>query len=265
MEKKQINLTMIETDNYSIFRYYDKPIKVPYNNGETGKRGQAKDPLKSLYSAVNRAKKAIFGYVIANEWDLWGTFTLDGKKVDRYNLDETQKKLTVYLMNKRARDYQALRWLIVPERHKDGAWHFHLLLSGLPDNELRDTGIIYGATGRRIYNWVDYEEKFGFNAFIDIRGVSLDEMYRIANYLTKYMTKDLGAVRYNKKKYWVSRGLKKPNKSNTLVNYSEYLNLLNILDDSNDIIRESQYYIKDRETGEICNMVTETVKINLPF
>lgn len=269
MDVKLYNCTIMETEKVKITRVYERPLVVPKNKGVRGKRGKALDPEKSLYSSLRRAKRAIYEYAIANDWDFWATLTLDKTKIERYSLDVIQKRLGVYLMNTKAKKFNELKWLIVPEMHKDGAWHFHLLLAGLPESELRDSGKVYKDTGRKIYNWIDYEKKFGWNTLIDIRGVPLEEMYKIAKYLTKYMTKALGILRHNKKKYWASKGLKRPKKSSTLISYEVYRNFMAEMVRggcvSDFIITENEYQFKDRTTGEVINSVYELVELNIPF
>lgn len=269
MGVKLYNCTVLETENYKITRVYEKPLVIPKSKGVRGIRGKAVNPEKSLYNSLRRAKKAIYEYAIANKWDFWATLTLDKMKINRYSLDVIQKALSVFLMNTRAKKYKELKWLIVPELHKDGAWHFHLLLAGLPDNELRDSGKTYKDTGRKIYNWISYEEKFGWNTLIDIRGIPLEEMYKIAGYLTKYMTKAIGVLRHNKKKYWASKGLKRPEKFNTLISYEVYKNFMTeMVNDgqaSDYIIAHNEYQYKDRLTDEVINTVYELVEVNLPF
>lgn len=257
----EFNFVVMDTDNLKIVKAYENTVILPLNDGYTGERGNAKNPMESILSSLRRAKRSIFDYTIANEWEFWGTLTLDGSKIDRYDLNIISKKLTQYLDNTRRRRINGLKWLLVPEKHKNGAWHFHVLISGLPEEELRDTGKTYGTTERKLYNWLDYEHKFGFNSFVDIRGISLEEHYKIASYLTKYMTKTLGMLCYigqNKKKYWASKGLKKPDKKRLLFSYDDYQRLLE--NNTNNIIKQNTYYIKDKETGEILNTVLETIR-----
>lgn len=258
MDKLVFNKQVIKTDKYVIRKSYETPIVVPNNNGYTGVRGQAKNLTKSIYNSIKRTKDVIFGYAIANAWGFMITLTFDGSKVDRYDLDKIQKRITQNLNDKKKK-HQQLKWLLVPERHKDEAWHMHGLIVGLPEVELRDTGKV-SKSGRKIYNWVDFERKFGFNTLVDIRQAPLDEMYKIANYITKYITKDLALYRINRKKYWSSKGLKKPEKTNTLCNGG-----MDDLVRPSPIIADKEYYIKDRQTGEIRNTVNEIVTLNLPF
>ena len=264
-QNRRFNVSVIKTKEVIITKLFENHVRPPENYGYRGKRGQAKNKDKSIYTSMQRAKKKIFGYTLANDWDLWGTLTLDKIKIDRYDLDLIQTKLNKYLQNTKRRKYPNLAWLIVPEQHKDGAWHFHLLLNGLPFEELRYINKTYKNTERKMYNWIDYETKFGFNSFIDVSTVSIEEKYKISNYLTKYITKAFCEARYNKKKYWSSKGLAEPNKYNTLLNYEEYKKALNIDNiHSNDIIHQSEYYVKDRLTGEIINKVKEITRV-LPF
>lgn len=265
-ENKQFNITYINTDFYSITKIFDKRITIPKNNGKRGKRGQAIDKEKSVYSSLHRSRQMIFNYAIANSWDLWGTLTLDKLKINRYDLDKIQRKLSQFLSNLKKLKHKELKWLIVPEHHKDKAWHFHLLLSGLPMEELKDTGKTYKATNKKMYNWIEYQKKFGFNSFIDVSSVPIEEMYKISNYITKYITKAFCVFRMNKKKYWSSKGLAVPTKTNTLLNYDEYVKLLTLKYSKTDsIIHQSEYNFKNRLNGEIENTVFEFVEINLPF
>lgn len=55
------------------------------------------------------------------------TFTLDGSKIDRYDPVAIVKRLNVWLDNRVRRD--GLKYLLVPELHKDGAVHFHGLVN----------------------------------------------------------------------------------------------------------------------------------------
>lgn len=269
MDVNLYNCTIVETEKYKITKVYERPLVIPKSKGVRGIRGKAINPEKSVYNSIRRAKKAIYEYAIANDWDYWATLTLDKVKINRYSLDIIQKKLTQYLDNTRRKKYNDMKWLIVPELHKDGAWHFHLLLYGLPESELRDSGKIYKDTGRKIYNWIDYENKFGWNTLIDIRNISPEEMYKIACYLTKYMTKAIGILRMNKKKYWSSKGLRRPNKTNTLISYEVYKSFmveeLRGGEGSLYIISHNEYCYKDRSTGEVYNTVFELVEINSPF
>lgn len=98
---------------------------------------------------------------------------------------------------------------MVVERHKDGAWHLHGLLRGLPDQSvvpfqlgIHPEKLVKGG----FLNWTDYGEKFGFCSLGKIR-----DPIKVAFYIAKYITKELGDnIRgRGSHMYFVSRGLKK--------------------------------------------------------
>lgn len=287
---KRFNLRVIETDKIRIIKLYEKGIRVPENYGNTGTRGNAKDKEKSLISSIRRAKKSIFGYTIANDWEFWGTLTFDNEKIDRYNLDLISKKIQKYFNNIKSRKYSNFNYLMVVEQHnspnslvqcsnctyhyknkeykcpicneteRDYAYHFHLLLNGLPNHELRDTGRTYKDTGRKMFNWIDFEKKFGHNSFIDISETDITERYKISTYLTKYITKSFVEVRQNKKKYWCSKGLAKPTTTNALIDTRKFEDCLFNYYITNNSIHKSEYIINDNTTGEIYNKVYQIIE-----
>lgn len=86
-----------------------------------------------LYSSLSRSKKTVREYAMCNVWEWFGTLTFDKEKIDRFNFDECSKKVRKFF-NNLLKDYKTFRYLAIPEQHKNGAWHFHVLFSGLPDS-----------------------------------------------------------------------------------------------------------------------------------
>lgn len=70
-----------------------------------------------------RAKQALFDLAYNNDFRYFVTLTLDKSKVDRYDVSEITRKLNHWLDNRVRRN--GLAYVLVPERHKDGAIHFH--------------------------------------------------------------------------------------------------------------------------------------------
>ncbi len=134
--------------------------------------------------AAARARKQLFDYVACNPFDYFITLTQDAAKVgDRYDYKEAVYRLGVWLDNRVRRN--GLKYVIVPEKHKDGAIHWHGLVTqnGI---KLADSGHKDKA-GRKIYNIVNW--RFGFTT-----AVKLDGNYsRVAGYVTKYIKKDMDA------------------------------------------------------------------------
>jgi hypothetical protein len=254
------NLKSIISGDIERHKYYDKVVVVPHNGGYTGKRGQSLNREKSINQSMARAREKIYGYIMANDWEYWVTQTFNKEVIDRYDLDEIMKKYSQKLYNLKKRNCPELKWLIVPEQHKDGAWHMHKLVSGIPKDSLKYTGCDYrGDKKKPIFNWLDTAD-YGFNKYVYIGGCEAEEKVIIARYITKYITKDLATERFNRKKYWSSRGLAEPIKTNT---YTKDIDGILI---PAEIISESTYYIKDQATGEILNKVYDFTLYNpCPF
>lgn len=251
-------MSVKKTDKFILVKQYKKPIRLPSNKGHRGKRGQAKNPVASLRSSLKRTKRSIYDYTIANDWDYWVTLTLDKEKIDRFNYDLISKKIRQFLNDNKKRNHPELKYLIVPEMHKNGAWHFHALISGLPVGALVDSGK-RTKKGQVVYNWLAYQKAFGFNTIIDISTINYDEHLKIANYITKYITKEMIVLTPNQRRYWASKGLKKPEKENTLNEFIE-VNSYDV-----PIIHQDLWHIQDKSTGEIKNSVLETAYLRLPY
>lgn len=155
----------------------------------------------SAYKSYLRTKKTVYDIARSNRWDWFVTFTFNGKKVNRYNFDDCSKKLSMWLnrMRKRCPD---MVYLVVPEQHKDGAFHFHGLFSDCSGLDFVYSGH-NDSSGREIYNVGSY--RFGFTT-----ATVVTDSQKSASYICKYITKDLCAVSMNRKRYWVSRNALRP-------------------------------------------------------
>lgn len=266
MKLDKFNVTILFYPEFERYKIFDKTVSIPNNDGYTGIRGQAKDRDKSIRQSISRAKEKIFGYVMSNRWEFWATQTFNNVKVDRYNLDDIVKRYGQKLRDLKRRNYPNLCWLIVPEMHADGAWHLHMFISGIPKERIIYSGYNYYNKQkqfyRKVYNWIDTID-YGFNDYIYIGNIDKLEQYKIALYMTKYITKELGSIRFNKKMYWVSQGLYKPTKINI---YTKNENYEDNIKTKAPVINESSYFLKDSLTGEVFNHVTDiTIFKPIPF
>lgn len=165
---------------------------------------------EKLLNNLIRAKTKVREYALCNYFEYFATFTLDKDKYDRYNLPKFIKDLGQFIRDYRKKYKSNIQYLLIPEQHKDGAWHIHGLLMGIKEEHLISFDTIPGVPGRLknrgYYNFVLYEKKFGFNSLGKIKDTD-----KVANYITKYITKDFGKdIELNHKSYYCSRGLKKP-------------------------------------------------------
>lgn len=129
--------------------------------------------------SLARARKKCRDYVTCNFClSLFVTLTLNRELIDRYSYSDVIRKLNVWLDNSVRR--RGLRYILIPEYHKDGAIHFH----GLFSDSLRKVDSGHKRKGKVVYN-LDFP--YGFTTAIYIEGE--DSNRKVANYCLKYMTK----------------------------------------------------------------------------
>ena len=212
------------TDQYSIKKYNDDSYKLTYCKMPQLNPGFIKEPRgpqdrsinqEKLDNNISRAKAKIFEYAMCNEFKFFITLTLDKDKYDRHDLPRYIKDLGQYIRDQTKKYGAKMEYLLIPEPHKDKAWHMHGLISGISMDQLKlftlDDVLPYKLLklikeGHEIYNWVGYSEKFGFCTLEKVKSTEA-----IAKYITKYISKslDVNLEREKEKKlYYVSRGLK---------------------------------------------------------
>lgn len=171
-----------------------------------------------ISESLIRSKRMIFEYAYCNPWEYFCTFTIDGSKYDRYELDTYHKRFAQWVRDFNKRKGVNIKYLLIPEQHKDGAWHEHGFFMGLPAKYLRKFTLkeklpyyirFKLKQGDAVYDFPAYREKFGF---CDLEPVRNHEA--VAKYITKYVTKDIAkSVKdINAHIYYNSQGLKKAEK-----------------------------------------------------
>lgn len=133
---------------------------------------------ENLRRSKGRARRRIYDLAMCNDFDLFVTLTLSPDQVNRYDYGDIVRILNRWLDNRVRR--KGLRYLVVPEFHKDGAIHFH----GLFNDVLRlvDSGHV-DKRGHAVYNLPDWT--LGFTTAIHLYG----ERHAVSGYVTKYITK----------------------------------------------------------------------------
>lgn len=169
-------------------------------NTETGEERSLESLDHSLNSSINRTINTIYEYGYSNTWEWFFTFTFSPDYLDRYDYSACYKSISKFLDNYKYRYSNELKYLVVPEQHKDGAWHFHGLLSGVLSDDLIPFKKI---KGQMIYNFPRF--KGGYTT-----ATKVHDTKRVATYITKYITKDIAIHTKNKHRLLVSKNLKKP-------------------------------------------------------
>lgn len=165
-------------------------------------KGQAKDPERAAISSRCRAKREVRDIALCNRFTHFITWTLNGEQLDRYGTEAVRKAVLTWLKNASCR--KGFRYLIIAERHKDGAIHFHGLCIPGSTRLVRavspHTGLPLSTNGGQpIYNMTDW--RYGFSTCIPID----DHYERACNYLVKYFEKDFCKI--FGKWYFASRDL----------------------------------------------------------
>lgn len=200
----------------------NKPRKFEFDDGTVEyltkmKENEESDREHSICVSRSRTIKKIYDIGRSNYWEWWITLTLNKEKVNRYDYSICSQKLKNWLDYLRDRNPDMI-YLIVPEKHDDGAWHFHGLFANMNDNEFSISGK-YTDKGQEIYKMVKY--KYGWSY-----AVRLDGSFAIVSYMTKYITKDLCEMTKGKKRYWASRNVNLPE----IIEYELNTSLEDIID-----------------------------------
>lgn len=211
-----------EDRDHTVWRYTDQIYKIVQFptvrlRFGPGPKAEQKHYDKKLESSLSRAQRVILEKALCNKWDWFCTFTIAEEKADRKDLAAWWERFSQWLRDKRKQGND-IRYLIIPERHEDGSWHAHGLLSGIPADELisfrqMDKDGYRSAEGHRLpykirkagyMNWIAYQEKFGFCSLGKLRNPVAAGFY-----VTKYMTKehDRMVSDVGLHTYYVSRGL----------------------------------------------------------
>lgn len=195
---------------------HSKPVFSEYSREPT--KEKEIDSARSKSVSKSRSKVNAYDLALANDWDYFLTGTFDRKVVNAY--DYACFVDYICLFTQRLRDH-GIVYLLVPERHKDGAWHFHALVKGnlplSPAINPHTGSLLLDSSGRQIYNCTLY--KYGFTTVTRIT-----DSIKSAGYICKYLTKAQDDVPKGKKRYWASRSLNRPTEEFIVVdNYSDFV------------------------------------------
>lgn len=153
-----------------------------------------------IQKSIERTHRILKEYILCNDFTHFFTLTISPDSMDRYNDDLVQSKVKTWLNN--IRRHSSLGYIVVPERHKDGALHFHGLITSADNLELYDSGH-KDRSGRTIYHTPKYT--FGFHDFTEI-----GNQEAVSNYVRKYIEKQFETKEKFKRRFWATQNLKRP-------------------------------------------------------
>lgn len=144
---------------------------------EKGKKSEGADMERSM----RRARAKLRRLALANDFEYFVTLTLDPAKIDRYDGAAVTKALGRWCDNMVRR--HGLRYILVPEQHKDGAFHFHGFMAG---NGLKAVDSSVEWDGRPVYNLPQWA--LGFSTAQRLYG----DYHAAVGYCCKYIGKQEG-------------------------------------------------------------------------
>ena len=196
--------------------------------------------IKTFSSEINRislsrTKKNIREICLSNDFEYFVTFTVDSKNADRFSLDECQSLIRKRLESYKKRISKDLRYILITEKHKNGAFHFHGMMKGLRQSDfyINKNGFL----SNKLF------DKVGFNSFCKIDG----NYSRCCNYILKYISKDCIKNSSNQI-YFCSRGLSKADKFDVKIDFpldytyeNDYVKILDFNSDDKKYKRLIEY------------------------
>ena len=223
--KEVCSYAKIYPDSIKIIKYHRPIVFTNFSNRGTSAilvNEENSEEQDYLQKSINRTKTKISDYVLCNNFTHFATFTFDPKnpKVKNENNRHDFKKMSSLLKNWLKTEQlnhfrhhgHKFKYLIVPERHKNGAWHFHALL----ENYKNETENFY--TRKNKYITVselkskkkDKNRKFIVRYKLGRSEIApIKDKTKMSSYIKKYITKELIQDK-NAKRYWSSRNLKQP-------------------------------------------------------
>ena len=187
----------VEQPLYSIYQYNDKLFKIVRFKGFRNFINHFSESHQSndvkLENSLSRSRKVILELSLCNQWEWFFTGTFNPQLWDRNNISLLKSKLIQWLSD-RSKAYESkLSFILIPEQHKDGSWHFHGLLSGIPLSKLShfDPKIHPLDLCRNdIWNWNEFQSKFGFCSLSYVKNP-----LSCGFYVTKYITKEMNQLK----------------------------------------------------------------------
>ena len=228
------NVKTIQYADSTQVRVYGRPIKIQ-NRIATSKQ---KQPVKteitkrtqeqinhSVTSSVNRTVNQIYSITRSNHWDYFITLTIDPKRLDNTDFNLISQKLNIWTNNLKKRYAPDLKYILVPELHKDKSkFHFHGLFADVYGLPLEFSGKV--CVGKYIYDYMrkPYATKI-YNLPLWKYGFSTAKKVldsgKASSYITKYITKDLSRILQNQHRYLSSQNVERPIERTYNIDYQD--------------------------------------------
>ena len=174
-----------------------KVLKAVNSKLDSGILTDSDDDLR-FAASLSRSRSRVLQLAFNNKWDYFVTLTFNKDKIDRYDYKAICAAMLKFFDNYKQRKSKDFKYLLIPEQHKDGAFHFHGYFANVAPGDVAPNEHNY-------LDFMPYRKKFGFCSISPI-----EDREKCAVYVSKYITKDmfLNVPPAGTHLYFASRGLK---------------------------------------------------------
>lgn len=165
--------------------------------------------INNIIRSSSRTRQNLYDICKCNDFKFFVTVTFDNQKINRKNDRIIKRRFSQWANNVKKR-YPSMYYVAVPEYHKKGGLHFHLLIGGITFDDLNcvpavsKRGHLVIKNGKQIYNIGAW--KLGYSTLSIIENEEASK-----HYICKYITKQHYDDRFfNKRRYYVSHNIKRP-------------------------------------------------------
>lgn len=193
---------------YTVYYYTDFLYRVVKfkrrGDGLVLREPSEEQPQERFMQSYCRSRSMVLQYALCNQWDYFITITVDPSRFNRYELGPIWRYMSQWF-----RDYRKIssgfRYLLVPELHKDGAWHFHGFVAGVRPCDLSQ--FVPGLHPQKLIdagylNFGLLSSAVGYVSMGELR-----DSVAAAFYVTKYITKEHANDDFYEHLYYCSQGL----------------------------------------------------------
>lgn len=207
--KGWLKMRVINDNEFCIFKN-PNPRGNPLCACGLNKNG-AETIVSNSENARFQARNRLIEIIKANsDFNYFFTGTFDPRKWNRKNFRELLNSLTRWLRRRE------IKYILIPEPHKDGSIHFHGFFNASVEPFLAEFDLSQKLPrritdglkeGREIFNCPDYAKMFGWVSIEKVRNLEASAVY-VSKYVSKSFDND--GARFSYHRYFCSIGLKRP-------------------------------------------------------
>ena len=167
------------------------------------KRLNVTTTIENAKRSARRARSNLYDICKCNDFDFFVTFTYSPEEVERLDDDITRRTFSIWA-NSMRKYYPHMYYVAVPEYHKKGGLHYHLLIGGIKWEDLKPKFWKLDKNGAPVYNATAWE--YGFSTISRIKNAEATK-----HYICKYIAKQHFDERFfQKRRFHASHNIQRP-------------------------------------------------------